>query len=289
MPKIESNGIELEYELIGNPSDPTLLLITGLGMQLIRWPEEFCQQLADRGFLVVRFDNRDSGLSTKSEGLPEIFSIIAGDTSTAPYLLSDMADDTAGLVKGLGFDRVHVMGVSMGGMITQALAIQYPELVRSACSIMSTTGDRAVGAPTSEALQALMRPVATSREEAVVASVAGTRVISSPGFPFDEAWVTAQAERSYDRCYCPEGTARQLAAILASPDRTEHLRQLDLPFLVVHGDGDPLINVSGGVATAEAVPGAEFMLIPGMGHDLPQPVWGQIIDGIVKNIEHAGR
>jgi pimeloyl-ACP methyl ester carboxylesterase len=259
----------------------------GLGSQLTTWPQGFVDQLTGRGFFTIRYDNRDAGLSTKFEGLPDFGALFTGDPSSAPYHVEDMADDAAALLSELGITRAHVVGVSMGGMITQALAINHPACVLTACSIMSTTGDRLVGAPTGEAVTALLRPAANSREEAVAASVAGSKVISSPGFPFDVALMTRRAEIAYDRSYCPQGTARQLGAILGSADRTEGLRRLRIPFLVIHGEEDALVNVSGGRATAAAVAGSQLILIPGMGHDLPEPVWGQMIDAIVANTGSA--
>ncbi len=283
MPTAHGNGIEIEYETSGNPADPALLLVMGLGAQLIAWPEAFVQQLAGRGFFIIRYDNRDSGLSTKFEGTPDFAALFGGDVRAVPYRIEDMADDAIALLDDLGVARAHVVGASMGGMITQALVINHPARFLSACSIMSTTGDRSVGAPTGEAVTALLRPPASSREEAVAASLEGSRVISSPGFPFDVELMTRRAEAAYDRGYCPEGTARQLAAILGAADRTEGLRQVTMPFLVIHGEADPLVTVSGGKATAAAVPGSELVVIPGMGHDLPEAVWDQIIDAIVAN------
>jgi len=258
-----------------------MLLVMGLGAQLIAWPEMFVERLTARGFFTIRFDNRDSGLSTKFEGMPDFMALLSGDKSSAPYLVEDMAEDAVGVLDELGLERAHVVGVSMGGMITQALVINHPSRVLSATSIMSTTGDVTVGAPTGEAVSAMLRPAAANREEAIAASVASSKVISSPGFPFDIDLMTRRAAAAYDRSYCPEGTARQLGAILASPDRTEGLRQLKMPFLVIHGEEDPLVTVSGGKATAAAVPEARLMLIPGMGHDLPEAKWDQIIDAIV--------
>jgi pimeloyl-ACP methyl ester carboxylesterase len=283
VPTAHGNGIDIEYETGGDPADPAMLLVMGLGAQMISWPDEFVAQLAAHGFFTIRYDNRDSGLSTKFEGTPDFVGLFGGATGSAPYLIDDMADDAIALLDELGVDRAHVVGASMGGMITQALVINHPARFLSACSIMSTTGDRSVGAPTGEAVSALLRPPATSRDEAVAASVASSRVIGSPGFGFDVELMTRRAERAYDRSYCPDGTARQLAAILGSPDRTEGLRRVTIPFLVIHGEDDPLVTVSGGKATAAAVPGSELVLIPGMGHDLPEAAWGQIIDAIVAN------
>ena len=288
MPQVNVNGVDIEYLTEGDPSDPALLLVMGLGAQLITWPEGFVDGLRQRGFFVIRFDNRDSGLSTKFEGLPDIMTLFAGtDLSSTPYRIEDMADDAAALLGALGIAQAHVVGVSMGGMITQALVINHPDLFLSASSIMSTTGDRAVGAPTGEAMTALLRPAATSREEAIQAGVEGSLVIGSPGYPTDEGILRERAAAAYDRSYCPDGTVRQLGAILGSPDRTEGLHGVGIPFLVVHGEADPLVTLSGGEATAAAVSGSKLLTIPGMGHDLPQALWDTVTDAIVANTELA--
>jgi pimeloyl-ACP methyl ester carboxylesterase len=287
VPIAHVNGIDIEYVTSGDPADPPLLLVMGLGGQLIAWPERFVEQLASRGFFVIRHDNRDCGLSTKFDGMPDITALFAGDTSSAAYTVEDMADDAAALLGELGIERAHVMGVSMGGMITQALAINHGDRFLTACSIMSTTGDRNVGAPTGEAMTALLRPIATSREEAITAHLEANKVIGSPGFPTDEKTLTERAAAAYDRSYCPEGTARQLGAILGSPDRTEGLHGVKMPFLVIHGESDPLVTPSGGAATAAAVPGAKLITVPGMGHDLPEGLWAQIIDAVAANTELA--
>jgi pimeloyl-ACP methyl ester carboxylesterase len=287
VPKVKANGIDIEYLIEGDAADRPLLLVMGLGAQLITWPEGFVDALCERGFFVIRFDNRDSGLSTKLEGTPDITALFTGDPSSAPYLIEDMADDAAGLLAELGLPKVHVVGASLGGMITQALAIHHQDRFLSACSIMSTTGNRAVGAPTGEAIAALLRPIASSREEAIEASVAGSKVIGSPGYPVDEAVLRTRAAAAYDRSYCPEGTARQLAAVLASSDRTEGLHGVQLPFLVLHGEADPLVTLSGGQSTAEAVPDAKLITYPGMGHDLPEPLWTDVADAITANAELA--
>ncbi len=281
MPTAHVNGVDIEYVTSGDPADPALLLVMGLGAQLIAWPELFVERLTARGFFTIRFDNRDSGLSTKFEGVPDFMALFSGDRSSAPYVVEDMAEDALGVLDELGLARAHVVGVSMGGMITQALAINHRSRVLSAASIMSTTGDVTVGAPTGEAVTAMLRPPAANRDEAIAASLASSKVISSPGFPFDVELMTRRAAAAYDRSYCPEGTARQLGAILASADRTEGLRHVRMPFLVIHGEEDPLVTVSGGKATAAAVPDARLILIPGMGHDLPEATWDQIIDAIV--------
>jgi pimeloyl-ACP methyl ester carboxylesterase len=283
VPTAHVNGIDIEYVTSGDPGAPALLLIMGLGQQLITWPEPFVERLSAHGFFTIRFDNRDSGLSTKFEGQPDFGALFAGDSSSVSYRVEDMADDAAALLCALEIERAHVVGVSLGGMIAQALAIHHPGRVLTACSIMSTTGDHSVGAPTIEALVALLRPTARSREEAVAASLRSNRVLSSPEFPFDVDLMTLRAEAAYDRCYCPEGTARQVAALLASPDRTGGLQGVKVPFLVIHGEEDLLVTVSGGKATAAAVSGSNLILIPGMGHDLPEEVWDLIIGAIVDN------
>jgi pimeloyl-ACP methyl ester carboxylesterase len=289
---IHVNGIEIEFVTEGDPADPALLLVMGLGGQLTAWPQGFVDGLRDHGFFVIRFDNRDCGLSTKFDVVPDLTAAVtawfSGESAPAPpYRVEDMADDAAALLTALGIQRAHVVGVSMGGMITQALVINHPELLLSACSIMSTTGDWSTGVPTAEALTALLRPVAEDRGEAIEASLAGSLAIGSPRYPTDEAVLRARAAAAYDRSYCPEGTARQIVAILASPDRTVELQGVRVPFLVVHGEDDPLLPVGGGQATAAAVPGSKLLTIPGMGHDLPEALWGTITDAIVANIELA--
>jgi pimeloyl-ACP methyl ester carboxylesterase len=287
VPTAHVNGIDMEYVTHGDPGDPALLLVMGLGAQLIAWPDGFVDELVARGFFVIRYDNRDTGLSTKFEGMPDIPALFTGDFSSASYTLEDMADDGVALLRELGIARAHVVGASMGGMITQAMVIHHADQFLTACSIMSTTGDRSVGQPTGEAMVALLRPVATTREEAIAASLDGSRIIGSPAYPSDEAALVERAGAAYDRCFYPEGTARQLAAILSSPDRTEGLSGVRMPFLVIHGEADPLVTPSGGEATAVAVPGSKLITIPGMGHDLPDELWSVVIDAVVANTELA--
>ena len=287
MPRAHVNGVDIEYDTHGNPSDPALLLVMGLSAQLTAWPEGFVDLLVARGFFVIRYDNRDIGLSTKFEGLPDLTGLFAGDPSSAPYLIEDMADDGVALLTELGIARAHVVGASMGGMITQAMVIRHPERFLTACSIMSTTGDRVNGMPTGEAMSALLRPPATTRDEAIQGSIEASKVIGSPKYPTSEDELRERAGAAYDRSFSPEGTVRQLAAILASPDRTDGLRGVDLPFLVIHGEDDPLVQPSGGDATAAAVPGSKLLTIPGMGHDLPDVLWPQVVDAIVANTELA--
>lgn len=291
MPRAKANGIELEYDTFGDPADPALLLIMGLGSQMISWDPEFCALLAANGHHVIRFDNRDIGLSTEFDHLPEpdLFAILAGDLSSAPYAMADMAQDTVGLLDALGIGRAHVVGASMGGMIAQEVAIKYPERVLSLSSLMSNTGDGKNGLPSPEALMAITSPRGANRAEAIERTVNVLRLIGSPApeyAPTDE-WRYARATEIYERSYRPAGGARQAAAIAASPDRTQALGSLRVPVLVMHGDRDPLVDVSGGHATAAAVPGAELIIIPGLGHDLPRPLWPTFVDAIVRNARKA--
>ncbi len=283
--------IDLAYETFGSPQDIPLLLVMGLATQMIGWPDEFCRMLAGRGLYVVRFDNRDVGLSTHLDdaGAPDVLAVMGGDHSRVAYRLADMAEDTAGLLDALGLDGAHLVGASMGGMIAQTLAIRHPERVRSLTSIMSTTGDPAVGAPAQAALGVLLAPPATDRESAVQRAVDTYRVIGSPGFEFDEHGLRERAGLSFDRAYDPAGVARQLAAILASPDRTADLARVAVPTLVVHGEQDALIDVSGGRATAAAIPGAELLVVDGMGHDLPRAVWPELVDRITALVDRVER
>jgi pimeloyl-ACP methyl ester carboxylesterase len=281
MPHVSANGITLAYQTSGERSEKALLLIMGLGGQLIAWDEEFVAALVGRGFFVVRFDNRDVGLSSwfDDAGTPDILGAMTGQ-GQAPYRLADMADDAAGLLDALGLPAAHLLGVSMGGMIAQTMAIEHPEQVLSLVSIMSTTGDPAVGAPHPEAVTALLRPPAADRDGSMDQAVEVWKAIGSPGFPFHEDRVRAQAAAAYDRAFHPDGTGRQMVAILSSGDRTEGLRRLSCPTLVVHGDGDPLVDPSGGRATAAAVPGAELMIVAGMGHHLPPEIFDELADRV---------
>jgi pimeloyl-ACP methyl ester carboxylesterase len=286
----KANGLEFVYETFGDPEHPTMLLIMGLGVQMLGWDREFCELLAARGFQVVRFDNRDVGRSTKIEGgpRPDVMAAAAGDPSSASYTLDDMADDCAGLLDHLGAEAAHVVGASQGGMIAQALAIRHRSRVLSLTSIMSTTGNPSVGQTHPEAIPALLTRPPADREQFIDSVVAAWRVIGSPGFALDEAALRERAGAGFDRGYYPEGTARQLVAILASGDRTEALRRLDVPTQVIHGTDDILIDVSGGKATAAAIPGARLELIEGMGHDLPRALWPRFVELIVSNAERAG-
>jgi pimeloyl-ACP methyl ester carboxylesterase len=247
-------------------------MIMGLGAQLVAWDRDLMDRFAAEGFRVIRFDNRDVGLSTKVE---------------EPYTLHDMAADAAGLLDALGIPAAHVAGASLGGMIAQQLAIDFPQKVLSLCSIMSTTGDPEVGGSTPEALAMLVRPAAQTRDEAIEMQIQGVEVFGSKGLPIDWDRVRARAERSWDRMVYPAGIARQMLAARATGDRTSALRALDVPTVVIHGTDDTLILPSGGEATAAAIPGAELVLVEGMGHDQPPAAWDQIVGAVVRNARRA--
>jgi pimeloyl-ACP methyl ester carboxylesterase len=266
-----------------------MLLIMGLGVQMLGWDERFCRRLSERGFRVVRFDNRDVGHSTHLHDAPtpNLMAALAGDTSSAAYTLEDMADDAAGLIDHLGAEAAHVVGASLGGMVAQTLAARHPERVLSLASIMSSTGNRTVGQPLDTVLPVLLTPPPADRDAFVENSVRTFRAIGSPGYPIDERGLRALARASYDRSYDPAGVGRQLVAILASGDRTEALRSIEAPTVVIHGEEDPLIQVSGGDATARAIEGAKLVRIPGMGHDLPEALWPTFIDEIAENAARA--
>ena len=277
-----ANGIKLCYQEMGDPDGEPLLLVMGLATQMIAWDEEFCGMLAERGFRVVRFDNRDIGRSIKlrSAGLPGKLDLFVGRRGTAPYLLRDMAADAFGLMDHLGIESAHLVGASMGGMIAQTAAIENPARVRSLTSIMSTTGSRRVGHPSYKTFGLLLGNPPREREAAIERVVKTFKVIGSPGYPFDEERVRELAGRSFDRGHSSAGIARQLHAITASGDRTPALRKLDLPALVMHGKRDLLVNPSGGRATAKAIPGAHLKMVEGMGHDLPRALWPDFAEEI---------
>ncbi|MFD8494041.1 alpha/beta fold hydrolase [Amycolatopsis sp. NPDC059657] len=280
------NGIEICYETFGEPSARPLLLIMGLGGPMIWWDDEFCRSLVDRGFYVIRFDNRDVGRSTKMHG--RISPLATYWLRTAPYTLDDMADDAAGLLDELGIRAAHVAGASMGGMISQTLAIRHPERVISLTSIMSTTGNRLVGRPTAKAGTMLLGRPPKNREQYLDYLVRTFRIIGSPGYPFDVQRMRDRAARTFDRGLNRGGTIRQLAAIVSSKDRAPALRKLRIPAMVIHGARDPLVHVSGGRATAKAIPDAELDIVPGMGHDMPRALWPRLIDAITRTANRAG-
>ena len=282
--RARAGAVEIAYETVGDPDAPALLLVMGLGMQLIHWDLELCRALADRGFRVIRFDNRDAGHSTQIKApVPSLARMLAGRKVRAPYLLDDMARDAFGLLDHLAIERAHVAGASLGGMIAQSMAIARPDRVASLASIMSTTGNRRVGFPRLRALGVLLRRAPNDLDAYVESSVRIFRQIGSPGFETDEARLRDQAAAAFERGYNPAGTGRQLAAILASGDRTARLRELRVPAVVIHGKDDPLIPFRAGVATARAIPDSELLPIEGMGHDLPRQVWPRVIDAIVAN------
>ena len=279
---VSGTGTTIAYEVLGEADATPLLLVHGLGMQLVSWHPDLLQLLLRRGYRLLILDNRDAGLSTHfSEfGEPDIERLLARDPAAAAYSLADLADDTAGVLELAGWESAHVLGVSMGAMIAQELAIRHPQRVRSLTSIMGTTGADGVGEQSDAALATMLAPPAKSREDAVAVSVEHYRVIASTGFPHDLEYVRRRSELAYDRAFDPAATVRQVAAIIAGGDRTGALRRLRLPALVVHGDGDPLVAVSGGRATAAAIPGADYLEIEGMGHDLPCEVWPRLIDRV---------
>jgi pimeloyl-ACP methyl ester carboxylesterase len=289
MPQVKFDDLVLEYDTFGDPADPVLLLVMGLGAQMTTWDVELCELFAVQGFHVIRFDNRDIGLSTALDHLPlpDLAAIAAGDTASAPYSIADMADDVVGLLDALGVERAHLVGASMGGMIVQQVAIAHPERVLSLTSIMSTTGDKAVGRGTPEVLAVFGLPAAGDREAVIEQRLGVSRLTRSPGFPFDEDKARAKIAASYDRSHRPLSSMRQLAAVMAQPDRTAGLREVRVPTLVIHGADDPLVGRTGGEATADAVPDAELVMIEGMGHDLPVDVWPTVVEAVVRTAKRA--
>jgi pimeloyl-ACP methyl ester carboxylesterase len=277
-----ANGIEIAYQETGDPDGEPLFLVMGLATQMIAWDEPFCTMLAERGFRVIRFDNRDIGRSTKFDaaGLPKRTDMLLGRRRTAPYLLRDMADDVVGLMDHLGIESAHVVGASMGGMIAQTVAIRRPNRVRSLVSIMSSTGNRWLGMPTWKAFGTLFAQPGAGREAAIEHTVKIFRIIGSPAYEMDEEHLRRLAGISYDRSHSRAGIARQLHAITASGDRTRALRGLRIPATVIHGGSDPLIRPLAGRATARAIPHGRLRVIPGMGHDLPRPLWPEFVDEI---------
>lgn len=282
-------GIDLAYETVGSPADPPLLLVPGYGTQLIAWPRGFSELLAAGGRFVIEYDNRDSGLSSKLDRVEVDMGALvaaaeAGDAARvaalAPYTLSDLAADAAALLDAFGIDRAHLLGASMGGMIAQQLAIERPERLLSLTSMMSTTGEPEVGAPTQEALAALLTPSPPERAPYIQASSAKMMIWASRRYG-DRARLEALAGESYDRCFYPEGVSRQLAAILATGSRADGLRALTVPTLVIHGHDDTLIAPDGGERTAELIPGARLMLVEDMGHDRPEPLWPLLAEAIL--------
>jgi pimeloyl-ACP methyl ester carboxylesterase len=284
------NGIEIAYQEVGDPAGEPLLLVMGLATQMLAWDEEFCSMLAERGFRVVRFDNRDIGHSTMLDeaGIPSRLDLFLGRRESAAYLLSDMADDAVGLMDQLGIESAHIAGISMGGMIGQTLAIRHRDRVRSLVSMHSTTGSRRVGTPTFKAFGLMLAKAPRGREEFTERIVKTYELVGSPAYRMDEERLREVAGRMYDRSHNPRGVLRQMHAITASGDRTAALRKLDLPATVIHGTRDPLIRPSGGRATASAIPGARLHLVEGMGHDLPRELWPAFADDFAETASRAG-
>jgi len=282
--------VEICFETFGDPADPAALLIMGLGTQMLGWHEDFCRQLAARGFHVIRYDNRDIGRSTIFHGspAPTVGQLVRRDKRAAPYTLAEMAADGVGLLDHLEIQRAHIVGVSMGGMIAQTIAARRPERVLSLTSIMSTTGSRWRGQPALRTYRKFLRPVSGDRATYIAQTAALFDIIGSPGFERDPEDLRALLAAMYDRGHDPRSVSRQLGAIVASGDRTAELRHITAPTLVIHGTADKLVAPSGGRATARAIPGARLLEIEGMGHDLPRGAWPQLIDAIVENAGRAG-
>jgi pimeloyl-ACP methyl ester carboxylesterase len=296
MPRVTANGIQIEYETFGNPSARPLLLIIGLGAQMIHWDEDLCKDLAALGHYVIRYDNRDVGLSAKFEaaGVPnlmEVFGkIVQGQKIQAPYTLDDMADDGVGLLDALGIRKAHICGMSMGGMIAQAIAIRHPGRVLSLISIYANTGNPELPQPKPEVMGLLIAPPPEERGANIEHMLGVFKAIAGPGFPVDEKWTRKIMAESYDRCFYPQGAARQLVAILTHGNREPALASVKAPTLVIHGTADPLVPVEGGKSTAKAIPGAELMLIEGMGHDLPHGgAWPRIVEAITAHTSKVTR
>ncbi|MFX1327262.1 MAG: alpha/beta fold hydrolase [Promethearchaeota archaeon] len=293
MPKVKANNIEIEYDTFGDPSLKPLLMIMGLGAQMIRWDVELCEKLVESGFYVIRFDNRDVGLSTKFDqaGEPDLMKMFMavqkGEKIEAVYTLNDMADDAVGLLDALNIDKAHICGASMGGMIAQVIAYRHPSRVLSLTSIMSSTGNPDLPQPKPQALQVLLKPPPEGREAIIEDGVNRMRIIHGSGFPFDEKKARESVAAAYDRSNYRPGYSRQLAAILATGNRKSALASIKVPTLVIHGGDDPLVSVEGGTETAEAIPGAELLIIEGMGHSLPIEVWSRLIDAFIKNTSKA--
>jgi pimeloyl-ACP methyl ester carboxylesterase len=266
MPRASANGMELEYESFGDPdAGAPLLLINGLGAQMIGWDDDFCRLLVDRGFRVIPFDNRDVGLSTWPQ---------------EPYALDDMADDAAALLDALGIRAAHVLGASAGGFIAQLVALNHPDRVLSLTSIMSGPNGEDQVPPTDEALALLLAPAPETREERIRQGVEAKQKLLGPADPFDEPYERSRIAAAIDRAYNPAGFIRQLQAIAGAPGRLERLRSLRVPTLVIHGDADDLIPVENGRRVAAAIPGARLLEIEGMGHDVPRRVWTQVVGEI---------
>jgi pimeloyl-ACP methyl ester carboxylesterase len=291
MPSVRANGIELAYDTFGRASERPLLLIMGLGAQMLQWDERFCDALALRGHYVVRFDNRDVGLSTKFDhaGVPDLAKVMApgADRSGVPYTLDDMADDAAGLIDALELGSAHVFGASMGGMIAQTVAFRHAAKTRSLISLYSSTGNPALPPAKPEAMAVLLAPRPTDRAGAVAAAVRAAQVTAGPAYPIAEEFLRARAERMFDRSFTPTASARHLAAVTAHGDRTVRLASVTAPTLVIHGSADPLVPVEAGRDTARAIAGAELWEIDGLGHGIPPALWAPLADRVAAHTQKA--
>lgn len=281
----KAGDVELNYDTFGDPSTPPMLLIMGLGAQMIRWDDAFCKAIAAQGRWVIRFDNRDVGLSTKFDeaGVPDIMSLVQGKPVNTPYKLKDMADDAVGLLDSLGIREADIVGVSMGGMIAHTMAIHYPDRVRTLTSIMSSTGNPSLPRPKPEAMAVLLAPPVSNRDDYITNSLESSRVLHGPTYPLDEDYVRKMAGIQYDRCYNPEGFTRQLGAVLSSGSRNEELSKVKVPTLVIHGNVDPLVPIEGGKDTANSIPDAKFVVIEGMGHSFPTEVVPQLLQELLQH------
>jgi pimeloyl-ACP methyl ester carboxylesterase len=286
--QVSANGLQITYDSFGDPADPVIILIMGLGTQMIHWNDHFCQLLASKKLRVIRFDNRDIGKSTWliNDSVPSavdfIGHILFNKKVNAPYLLDDMANDTLALMDALSVKKAHLVGASMGGMIAQCMALKSPNRISSLTSIMSTTGNRSLPKPKTRVSAKLLKSAAKDIEKYVVQSLSVWRMLHGEHFPFDQEGVEKMIRNSWQRGFNPAGVARQLSAIIDSPDRTTGLQKLQVPSLVIHGDIDPLVPVRCGIATAEAIPGATLKILKGMGHTLPMQLWPQIVDDIAE-------
>ena len=284
------SGIDICYETFGDPEHPAILLVMGLGGPMGWWSDDFCERLSARGFFVIRYDNRDTGRSTKLRqhkvGKLDVVRAFAG-FGKPPYGIGDMAEDAFGLLDHLEVERVHLVGVSMGGMIVQTMAIARPERAMSMTSIMSTTGNRRVGWQHPKIMPTLLASAGSTRDSYVARSLRTSAILGSPAFPSDEELARVRAYETYDRGWTASGVTRHMLAVLAQPDRTKDLAKLDLPVTVIHGLNDPLVHRSGGKAVANAVPGAEHIEIAGLAHDLPVQLYDTYVDAIVRTAERA--
>ncbi|MCF8076514.1 MAG: alpha/beta fold hydrolase [Desulfotignum sp.] len=294
MSQANVNGVQIEYETFGDKSSPSVLLIMGLAGQLIHWQKEFCMKLSDHGYHVIRYDNRDSGLSTKfsevrlTEAMEKIGALFMGEKVPVPYSIEDMANDAAGLLDLLDIKQAHICGMSMGGFIAQTFAINNPNRILSLTSIYSSSGNRKEFQPTKEVMEFMLTPIPEERDAYIEYTMKYFKLISGAGLPFGEDFHRNLAAQSYDRSFCPEGVARQSLAIMTQKDRASDLENLAIPALVIHGDDDPVVPLAAGKATAEAIPNSELKIIKGMGHAIPnlQAYWSDILDAM---INHMGR